>query len=291
MLYTLKNDKICAVISSHGAELQSLKTLPDGKEYLWQRDQRYWNRSAILLFPVCGRLKDKQYCYAGKTYSMDIHGFLKDSDLIVAEQKVNSISFVLTENEATLKQYPFRFKLSIVYSLKESTLHTTIIVENTDDKDLIFSVGGHPGFNVPLENEESFEDYSVRFLSPCMPKKLCMSKACLYLGENELYPMENGIVPLHHDLFDNDAIFLTDISDSVTLSSRKSSRFVTLSYHGFRNLGFWHAIRSEAPYLCIEPWTSTPAMDGVMDNLETKNEMEHLAPGNMFNATFSITIG
>ncbi len=291
MLYTLENDKVRAVISNHGAELQSLVKLPEGREYIWQRDEKYWNRCAILLFPVCGRLKDKQYRYAGKTYTMDIHGFLKDSDLAVSEMKDDSVTFTLTENETTLKQYPFRFRLSVTYTLENSTLRHFMKVENTDEKELIFSLGGHPGFNVPLELGETFEDYTIRFLTPCAPRKLCMSDSCLYLGKTEPYPLENGILPLHHNLFDDDAIFLTEVSDTVMLSSRKSSCFVTVSYPGFRNLGFWHAVRSEAPYLCIEPWTSTPAIDGVVDDLETKNQMEHLVPGGTYTMEFTVTIG
>ena len=35
----LKNEKLTVVISSHGAELQSIKN-EEGREYLWQGDEK-----------------------------------------------------------------------------------------------------------------------------------------------------------------------------------------------------------------------------------------------------------
>ena len=53
----LKNEKLTVVISSHGAELQSIKN-EEGREYLWQGDEKYWPRRSPLLFPiVCGLWK------------------------------------------------------------------------------------------------------------------------------------------------------------------------------------------------------------------------------------------
>ncbi len=291
MLYTLANDKIRAVFSDHGAELQSLVMIHDGTEYLWQRDEKYWNRCAILLFPICGRLKDKKYIYRGKTYSMDIHGFLKDSDLSISEKTDTAITFVLSENENTLSQYPFCFHLSVTYTLENTSLRQSVKVINSDSKELIFSLGGHPGFNVPMEKGECFEDYSIQFVNDCKPSRLCMNEKCLYLGKNDPYPLTEGVLPLRHDLFDNDAIFLTDVSDTVTLISGKSGRFVTIFYPGFRNIGLWHTVKVPAPFLCIEPWTSTPSLEDPIEDLETKFEMEHLAPGDYLTKEFTITIG
>ena len=39
----LKNDKLTVEVSSHGAELQSIKNA-EGHEYLWQGDEKYWPR-------------------------------------------------------------------------------------------------------------------------------------------------------------------------------------------------------------------------------------------------------
>ena len=77
MNYTLKNDLLTITISDLGGELQSVKG--NGCEYLWQGDPSYWTGRAPLLFPICGRFFDGRYTYAGKTYEMGTHGFLRHS--------------------------------------------------------------------------------------------------------------------------------------------------------------------------------------------------------------------
>ena len=47
----LKNDKITVIISAHGAELQSIKSA-EGREYLWQGDEKYWPRRSPLTIKV-----------------------------------------------------------------------------------------------------------------------------------------------------------------------------------------------------------------------------------------------
>ena len=64
MNYEIKNDKITMVISSLGAEPQSL--IFEGREYLWQGDKTYWFRRAPLLFPMIGPTKDNKISVENK---------------------------------------------------------------------------------------------------------------------------------------------------------------------------------------------------------------------------------
>lgn len=65
----IKNDKLVLTVSEHGAELQSIKD-NEGKEYLWDGDEKYWNRHSPILFPlVCGLWKDTYRC-EGHTYHL-----------------------------------------------------------------------------------------------------------------------------------------------------------------------------------------------------------------------------
>ena len=81
------------------------------------------------------------------------------------------------------------------------------------------------------------------------------------------------------------------MADEVTLQSKISKRYVKVSYPNMKYLGMWHTPLVEAPFVCIEPWTSYPAIDGVVDNFETKGEMTHLKKGNTYENFFTITIG
>ena len=55
-------------------------------------------------------------------------------------------------------------------------------------------------------------------------------------------------------------------------------------------LGLWHWPRTDAPYVCIEPWTSLPAYDGRVDDLETKEDMFELSPLASYELIWTITV-
>ena len=44
-LFQISNDKITIQVDSLGAELKSLKSLPDQREYMWHGDPAYWGRA------------------------------------------------------------------------------------------------------------------------------------------------------------------------------------------------------------------------------------------------------
>ena len=48
-----------------------------GREYLWQRDEKYWGDSAINLFPYIARLTQGKYTYRGKPMKWISGGFRK----------------------------------------------------------------------------------------------------------------------------------------------------------------------------------------------------------------------
>ena len=292
MLYTIENEKIRVSVTDMGAEMTSLILKETGTEYLWQADPAYWTGHAYNLFPICGRLWEGKYTYQGKTYEMNLHGFARKTAYELAEQTDTTLTFRLTDSDVTYVQYPFRFVLLLTYTLDGASVITTFHIENKDEKELIYAIGGHPGFNVPLADGETFTDYTLTFSEPCEPKVLCMSDTCFYLGENKLFETcVDGKFGLAHTLFDNDAIFLTDVAPEVTLSSNISGRFVRVTYPGMKYVGFWHKPQTEAPYVCIEPWASVPADDGKVDDLETKRDMYRLASGGVNEQSFTITIG
>ena len=72
MEHQISNQDIKAVISSVGAELQSVRK--DGVEYLWNGDSRFWPERSPILFPYVGRFTEGKYLLNGKIYEMDIHG-------------------------------------------------------------------------------------------------------------------------------------------------------------------------------------------------------------------------
>lgn len=290
MQYTIKNEDLTVEISDLGGELMSIKSA-DGTEYLWQGDSNYWAGKAYNLFPIVGRLTEGKYTYKNKTYEMNLHGFVRKSVLQTENQKNDSITFVCKSNETTKKMYPFDFEYKIIYTLNKNSLITTYQVKNTGKESLIFTVGGHPGFNVPLTKNENFEDYYLEFEDKRPAKEIEMSKTCYLTDKEKDFKLENGkILKLKHNLFDNDAIVLKDMSKKVTLKTDKNNKSVTVEYPDMKYLGIWHKPKSDAPYVCIEPWASLPSYDKKIDDLETKRDMEKLDSNKIYNNTFTITI-
>lgn len=290
MIYILENEQLRVKVSSLGAEMQSIRRVEDGTEYLWQGDAQYWARRASNLFPICGRLWDNQYIYRGKTYEMGSHGFARGKEWEVIHQKATALTLQLVPDEDTLARYPFRFCLEMTYSLNEDRLSVTTIVHNEDDKEMPFSVGGHPGFNVPLTEDTVFEDYKLVFDTPCQPLKFICDENCFFLDKMTLIPIEdNQILPLHHGLFDDDAIFLQNTCGGVTLCSEKSERSVHIAYPDSPYLGIWHTPKSDAPFVCLEPWVQSPSRAGEVSNIEDKADMICLNPGETYRNTYTIT--
>ena len=134
MLATIGNECISLCVDTVGAEMMELVGC-GGMQYLWYGDPAYWRNRAINLFPYVGRLQDNRYCYGGKPYSMNIHGFAHSSDFEIAEKTRDHIKLQLQENAATLAVYPFSFVFCVEYRLEGNTVlidysHTPDSLEN-----------------------------------------------------------------------------------------------------------------------------------------------------------------
>ena len=291
MKYSIENEFLRAEISSLGAELTSLVLKEDGCEYIWQGDEKYWTGHAPVMFPICGRLSQAKYTYRGKQYELGGHGFARHSEFELSACSSDKITPTLKSNESTRAVFPLEFIFSITFSLKGKALDISHRVINTGDDELIFSVGGHPAFNVPLSKGDSFEDYYVEFDKKCEAIRLSFSEACLCDKKDPVFA-QGGTkrIDLKHDLFDDDAIFLYNTSKKITLASEKSTKSVCVSFDKFKYLGLWHKPKTDAPYLCIEPWCGIPDDDGPIGDLEAKRDMIHLPVGYSFSNAYKIEI-
>ena len=273
MDYTIANENLTVSIRDLGAELCSIRSA-DGTEYLWQGDPAFWRGQSPNLFPYIGRLTDGKYTFAGETYEMKIHGIAKYLVFEAANQKEDSIDFILRSNEETKKQYPFDFVFTIRYALVEKKLQIEYLVQNLSGEPMFFGVGGHTGFNVPMEEGLSFEDYCVEFSKTAKPTKVVMTEDVHVSGVREDYPLEEGTkIPLHHDLFDHDAVVLENMDHTMTIRSASGKRAVRVSIPAFHYVGFWHAVKKEAPYVCIEPWSSLPSRSGVVEDFAQQGDL------------------
>ncbi|AZP92595.1 aldose 1-epimerase family protein [Enterococcus mundtii] len=290
MTVIIQNDQLIAEISEHGAELISLKSKEHDLEYIWQGDPKYWGRHAPVLFPIVGRLKNDQYVYQGKTYSMGQHGFARDMDFEVAEHEQERAKFVLKSTPETKENYPFDFELVLVYELGGDGITVHYHVENIGEEEMYFSIGGHPAFNVPLEEGLTFEDFYLAF-SP-RKSRLRLPLAGPFIDmEQKTIGQTNTNLALFRELFDQDAlVFETRGLNAYSIRSEKSSHSVTLSYKDMPYVGIWSPYPKEAPFVCIEPWFGIADTVDSNGQLNEKAGINQLGAHELFKTKYSITV-
>lgn len=276
-------------VAALGAEMQSIRL--DETEYLWQGDPEFWNQHAPVLFPFVGRFTEGKYRIGSEEYPMGIHGFAAASHFTLGRLAEDSVTLILADNETTRRQYPYQFLLEITYTVCRNRICISYFVKNLSNCMMYFGIGGHPGFNVPLEKGLSFEDYYLEFGDTCSPDRVVHTDACFLARREESYQLRNGrLIDLHHDLFDEDAVVLQNMANEVTLKSDKSDRSVTLRYPGLPYLGIWHRPHTDAPYVAIEPWTSLPSRQDVVEDFRFKHDLVRLEKGKVWETEWTISV-
>lgn len=289
MTVELKNQYLTVQINEAGAELSSVKSA-EGVEYMWQADPKFWGRHAPVLFPIVGRLKDDQYTVAGQAYHMGQHGFARDNDFTVVAQTSTSATLELTDNATTRAMYPFAFRLRLIYTLKDHELTVAYDVHNPANQDLLFSIGGHPAFNVPLADPHGrLENYTLtvapKKVYPHIPLQAPLNDAANTDQLDLTKPL-----PLTRDFFKDDAVIL-DLDHQETtlmLSSDLDDHGVAMTIENAPYVGTWSPYPADAPFVCLEPWW------GIADNVATDGQLSHkmginrLAANQTFNAQYEI---
>ncbi len=288
MLYTVTNGKYTAQVDSVGAQLVSLKG-PDGFEYIWTGDPTYWKSHAPVLFPIVGGLRNGKAKLDGKWVQMGRHGFARNTEFSMEGQGEGKLSLHMVSNEETKQCYPYDCALTVTYILEESGYTTTFTVENTGDRTMPFVIGGHPGFNIPVDEKAAVEDYVIRFekeeTQRCPgivgDKLLDYSQIVLEL-ENEKE------IPLRHELFDPDALVFDKLNSStVAIVNPATGKGVEMDFSQFPMLGIWSAINN-GPYVCLEPWTGCGTIATEGNEFEKKKGMEFLPAGGRKVYSFSV---
>ena len=292
MIFSIENDRLFVSVDTFGAQLASIRSKKTNVEYLWQGDKTYWGGRAYNLFPTIGRMTDGVYTYQGKTYPLRPHGLARYYEFSVTEHTSSAMTFVLRYDSAEdiLEQYPFQFEFSVRFCLEDNRLSVTYKAINLDTEcEMICAFGGHPGINVPFDGG-CFEDYCLQFEKETPVVQHLLSPNKFMGGSTVSYPLKNGKeLPLEHSLFYNDALVFTSTCGEVSIKKQtEPSPYVKMRYDGFKYFAVWQAV--DAPFICLEPWQAVCATEGVVDDLEKKADMTHLAPGAQTSATFSLEI-
>jgi galactose mutarotase-like enzyme len=288
-MYELSNDQLSIVISSKGAELQSIYGKYTGIEYMWSGNPAFWGKKSPVLFPIVGGLKNNRYTYQGKEYVMGRHGFARDRVFTISKQTDSSVTYSLKSDEETRSIYPFDFIFSINYQLIDNKVKVSYQIENTGEENMYCSVGAHPAFAVPLIADMSFEDHYLAFEQPENAPIWPLSNEGLILEQpTDFFQQENKIA-LRKTLFYGDALVFKSLqSKSISILSDKHPHGIKVSYENFPFMGIWSA--KDADFVCIEPWCGIADAATTDGELMTKEGIHQLLPKTMMNRSWTIEV-
>ncbi len=291
----MENEFLKVIIQDKGAEVLSIFHKNMKKEILWYGDEKYWDRRSPILFPNVGRHHDNYYLYNGKRYETIQHGFARDMIFTCTEQKEDLLKYEISDTEDTRLYFPFSFVLTITYKLEESRLSVQWSVENINDKTMYFTIGGHPGFNVPILENTKQTDYKLLFKNKePLRYKLVYGMTGTADG-TKTYPLEledygeyKGCAITEH-MFDRDALIFDDAQiDWAGIGYPDGSPYISMECPGFINFGIWTA--PGGPFICLEPWQGRCDDYGFKKEIYEKPDIIALEGGKTFQLGYTITV-
>jgi galactose mutarotase-like enzyme len=293
--HILKNNELTIKVNSLGAELIAITDHNSNKDYLWYGDAKFWKRHSPILFPIVGSLNNQTYVYNGKEYHLPQHGFARDTEFTVVSESDTEIWFRIQANEETLKVYPFLFALEIGYRLTGRSIEVLWRVSNKGDSEMYFSIGGHPAFMLPLNENHDQKDYYIGFDNANPVRYLSINEKGLAVNkpmeEQSVLPTDNGFLKYDPHLFDNDALIIEHNQfHAVSLADPDKKPYVTLRFDA-PLFGLWTPSGKDAPFVCIEPWYGRCDSSVSNGNLEDKDWINHIGAGKVFEASYTIDIG
>ena len=280
-----------AKICTTGAELVSLKDV-FGMEYIWQKDEKYWPRSSPVLFPVVGNLRNGKTVIEGKEYRIPQHGFCRDAEFQVTYHSDTTAVFTYSFSDQTLLVYPYRFSLTLSYTLDNTCLSIRYTVMNLDDRPMNYFIGAHPAFNTPVD-EGSFEECCLDFEKP--ETAACpvydLNECRFHMGDRIQRLQNESHLRLCYSDFQNDAIvFDAPNSRWVRLHNLKTGRGVQVDFGDFDYIAFWTPVGKNAPFLCIEPWCGMADCDDETGEFALKRGVKQLSAGEQQSYELKITM-
>ena len=292
MEIVLKKGCMEAVVTTKGGELISFKD-EEGIERIWQGDPEYWTGRNPLLFPVVGNLKEGKIKINGETYSMNRHGFAREREFVITEQAEDHVVMELRADEATLKKYPFNFKLQVCHRLEDSGFVTSFEIVNLDKREMPFCIGAHTAFCCPVFADETFEDYDIVFDEKEQADSLLLnSDGYIQKGKTVPFLRDSDRFALNYEPFEKmDTVIFSGLkSTGVSLKHRLKGHGVHMDFEGFPFMAFWTKGAQRAPFICIEPWHGCAALEDEDGDFKHKEACICLQPGERKEFLYKVKI-
>ncbi len=259
MEYKISFGKYSATVLSKGAELVSFT---DGeKEYIWTGDEKYWSGHNPNLFPLIGRLKNGKVLFGGKDYFPGKHGFARSMEFSPVSRTESELTLAITQTEETRAVYPFDFVFEVTHRVFEGGFETVYTVKNTGGTVLYYTVGGHPGINLPALGADCVEGCRLVFEQAECPT--------IWYGDENVLIRDDYVrtdilrntdtLLLTQKMFEGDALMMGGLKSNKVRLVSPTGAAVEMDYSGYPVMAFWTPPGKTAPFMCLEPWHGLPA--------------------------------
>ncbi len=261
-----------ARISLRGAEAVAWSV--GTTQLLWKPKRAIWDRTAPVLFPVCGWTRGGAVRVGKKSFPLGLHGFAHSQMFTLAGQGSDHVSLRLADNEATRALYPFAFDLTLTYRLEARGLTVHATVFNPGAEPFPYAFGLHPGFVWPAGKARGQSRIVFdKAEEPMVPR---IATGGLFSQLRRAVRLEGKALPLSDALFEREAVcFLDARSRGLTFEGPQGR--LRVEVEDFPHWVLWS--KPGAPFLCIESWTGTGDPEGFTGDLFEKPGMIYLAPG------------
>lgn len=290
---TIENDSLLVCVADLGAELCRIYDKKQEREVLWDGNPEFWARRSPVLFPNVGKFFQNSYLHQGVRYEAAGHGFCKETEFTCIQAGPNQIIHEIRDTEKTRTNYPFQFIFRVIHTLTENQLTVTFQVENTGDNEMLFTVGGHPGFMVPAKNKPGTKqtDYFLEFAGKdTLVRKIVDLDSCTVKTDvDQKIQLEDHKIQITDHMFDQDALVFDDGQvETVSITYPDGRPYVSMKLHDKTSFGIWS--NPGAPFVCLEPWFGRCDDVGFTGELSTKPGINRLLPTEKFEKGYEIII-
>lgn len=280
----IRSRELSIKIASLGAEIKEVTDQSLGHQWIWPSVDP-WAKSAPILFPIVGKLKDDKYRYSGIEYRLSQHGFARDCDFYIVERADHRVVFRLESSDKTKSVYPFSFRLDVEYVVIGKSLVVAYHVRNDGAEDMLFNIGWHPAFVFPLQSDArglQLEKCGVFEINHVL-------KDGLLFAETQKLEGVGDFVTLRRNTFERDAlIFLNSKPGTVVLRDIAGNEIIIYCDEA-PHLGLW--TKDLAKFVCVEPWWGYADSAEVTGNIEDKPGVQALQPKGVWSGELKVQFG
>jgi galactose mutarotase-like enzyme len=211
---------------------------------------------------------------------MGQHGFLRDTDCKLEKVGKNFVTYSLTANAETLKQYPFFFKFLITYTMGKNTLkikaQVTHLATEKGEAKMPVVLAFHPYYAVKDPGKVQVTTSGHTYFDNLLPEnKKSFVKTSSLAGSKDLVHVKDNV----YQVQGNPDAHIVDHQQKFTVLKPGTEDYaLKLSWDKFAYLTVWRA-KPDAAYVCVEPATGLKNKMVEAVNQGKKDGVIYLAKG------------